>query len=242
MGLKESGLRGSLRNVSVGIDAIPDSGTNQWPHDDDASQNTLTDSIGNTDGQINGPIYEAGKGVSGLHLAYDGVDDHTLFTDGAQFDEDSFDWFLWVRPDETTDADRIIDYHSTEFTVTVRTNSNDGLQAQIDNGDGGSNVSIEEDNVLTVGEWSFVAFVADNGNEAQLYHADPTDSSPSLVVSQNYDNGLARTIDEVALGAANSGGGSFYEGGMSITSYNAGGVRPESERNEWFDDTKSLFE
>ena len=24
MGLKESGLRGSLRNVSVGIDAIPD--------------------------------------------------------------------------------------------------------------------------------------------------------------------------------------------------------------------------
>ena len=40
MGLKESGLRGSLRNVSVGIDAIPDSDV--YLHDD-FGDNRLTD-------------------------------------------------------------------------------------------------------------------------------------------------------------------------------------------------------
>ena len=39
MGLKESGLRGSLRNVSVGIDAIPDSAVLRY----DPSQLSLTD-------------------------------------------------------------------------------------------------------------------------------------------------------------------------------------------------------
>ena len=36
MGLKESGLRGSLRNVSVGIDAIPDSDLTQYSSTGDA--------------------------------------------------------------------------------------------------------------------------------------------------------------------------------------------------------------
>ena len=43
MGLKESGLRGSLRNVSVGIDAIPDSVVDDFERDDpldDWSQET----------------------------------------------------------------------------------------------------------------------------------------------------------------------------------------------------------
>ena len=41
MGLKESGLRGSLRNVSVGIDAIPDTVTSR-PDDDDSFSDDRT--------------------------------------------------------------------------------------------------------------------------------------------------------------------------------------------------------
>ena len=43
MGLKEPGLRGSLRNVSVGIDVIPDSVTSR---PDDDNDGTSTDSLG----------------------------------------------------------------------------------------------------------------------------------------------------------------------------------------------------
>ena len=49
MGLKESGLRGSLRNVSVGIDAIPDSAVAHY----DASRDTqTTGSISSIDDQV----------------------------------------------------------------------------------------------------------------------------------------------------------------------------------------------
>ena len=55
MGLKESGLRGSLRNVSVGIDAIPDSEADEkllhrWVLDD--VNDSVEDSIGDQDGTV----------------------------------------------------------------------------------------------------------------------------------------------------------------------------------------------
>ena len=62
MGLKESGLRGSLRNVSVSIDAIPDSAVGQntdafYRFDDDDTTATLTDLEGNHDGSIDDMDY-----------------------------------------------------------------------------------------------------------------------------------------------------------------------------------------
>ena len=45
MGLKESGLRGSLRNVSVGIDAIPDSAIAQYPIEETGGD-TFSDTLG----------------------------------------------------------------------------------------------------------------------------------------------------------------------------------------------------
>ena len=54
MGLKESGLRGSLRNVSVGIDAIPDTLGNRWSASeqevsDGESVDPFADSVGEFD-------------------------------------------------------------------------------------------------------------------------------------------------------------------------------------------------
>ena len=75
MGLKESGLRGSLRNVSVGIDAIPDSVVYQWRREDFADP--WPANVSDVDMTVNGLSTTNGF-VTG-----DGTDDHGL-ADGPQ--------------------------------------------------------------------------------------------------------------------------------------------------------------
>ena len=65
MGLKEPGLRGSLRNVSVGIDAIPDSVALYLF--DEGSGSTFADSDGDADGSfINGSWVSDSDAVGGF--------------------------------------------------------------------------------------------------------------------------------------------------------------------------------
>ena len=80
MGLKESGLRGSLRNVSVGIDAIPESGLLHDYNvlDQSGSQgnivSTFTDSAGSNDLSGNGTYQESQ--INGRDtILMDGVED-----------------------------------------------------------------------------------------------------------------------------------------------------------------------
>ena len=71
MGLKESGLRGSLRNVSVGIDAIPDSVDYQFiPDGFDTSNQEWTDEL---DGLTLDPL--GSPTLDDDIVQYDGVDD-----------------------------------------------------------------------------------------------------------------------------------------------------------------------
>ena len=69
MGLKESGLRGSLRNVSVGIDAIPDVIDYRWPADEGSGQ-TVAASVGDVDISLDfdrwvgGNQYNGGQAVN----------------------------------------------------------------------------------------------------------------------------------------------------------------------------------
>ena len=65
MGLKDSGLRGSLRNVSVGIDAIPDSAIHHYITGDFTESN-WPDDIGNID------IDDIDSGISFNSTAFDG--------------------------------------------------------------------------------------------------------------------------------------------------------------------------
>ena len=81
MGLKEAGLRGSLRNVSTGVVAIPDllayggDDDNTYVHDvSDGSQldfSPLTESEGSV----------VGVGLSESHVAYGGDDQNTYVHD-----------------------------------------------------------------------------------------------------------------------------------------------------------------
>ena len=111
MGLKESGLRGSLRNVSVGIDAIPDSEADQklvhrWLLSEDSDP--FEDSESDADATNNGTTQVTGDYAGGAAREGDGTDDHTnagelsnFFTSGV-VDEDHAVAFTL----ETTDTGR----------------------------------------------------------------------------------------------------------------------------------------
>ena len=73
MGLKESGLRGSLRNVSVGIDAIPDEEDLHARYDfreyDATSTSDFDDLSGNGRDLINGSITDVSESINGNQAA-----------------------------------------------------------------------------------------------------------------------------------------------------------------------------
>ena len=79
MGLKESGLRGSLRSVSTGVTDIPDSEADQklahrWVLDD--VNGTVEDRAGSADGANNGVTSVSGDFAGGSAGDGDGTDDH----------------------------------------------------------------------------------------------------------------------------------------------------------------------
>ena len=103
MGLKESGLRGSLRNVSVGIDAIPDSAIHQYLVNDFTTSN-WPDSVGTSDIEtISGltedsTAFDSVGGVSG-----DGIDDFGESDTMGDFGSNMLsDWAISI-PIQTTD-------------------------------------------------------------------------------------------------------------------------------------------
>ena len=98
MGLKESGLRGSLRNVSVGIDAIPDSvvlqyfatevngGSSTWPDD------VETQDMGLTGGETDATLSDGSES-----LEFDGANDTGDIPVPSNFDEDGMhEWTLEI--------------------------------------------------------------------------------------------------------------------------------------------------
>ena len=76
MGLKESGLRGSLRNVSVGIDAIPDSVELQYSATTFSNSDSVwADDAGNVDMNINGDPQKATLSDGSESISSDGSND-----------------------------------------------------------------------------------------------------------------------------------------------------------------------
>ena len=74
MGLKESGLRGSLRSVSTDVFTIPDSVVDRWPLDEGSGQ-TGTNSKADDDLSFNFENWASGDYVGGFAKEFDGIDD-----------------------------------------------------------------------------------------------------------------------------------------------------------------------
>ena len=75
MGLKESGLRGSLRNVSVGIDAIPDSDIYQYDASDKTDVDPWVADVGDDALAVGAPTVITDEIGDKNVVDYDGVDD-----------------------------------------------------------------------------------------------------------------------------------------------------------------------
>ena len=113
MGLKESGLRGSLRNVSVGIDAIPDDAIAQYDatqesYADGESFSTITDQIGDAD-MTGGSGEFTTSGING-NASFDLNGFSSAFSaDGNLIIEDSFTCLTVVELIDDDPQGRILD-------------------------------------------------------------------------------------------------------------------------------------
>ena len=106
MGLKESGLRGSLRNVSVGIDAIPDGALLYYRFDDDSDTTIAIDDIGDNDGSIDGATYDSDSLAGSNALRFGGSDRVSLPLQPLPSDGD-FTAIFGVNYDDEDDNQRL---------------------------------------------------------------------------------------------------------------------------------------
>ena len=96
MGLKESGLRGSFRNVSVGIDAIPDTVVAQYdPVTFSTGDSIWSDDVGDNDATLEGDLQESIFSDGSESIEGDGVDDAgqaNWSVNGAELNSWSFEY------------------------------------------------------------------------------------------------------------------------------------------------------
>ena len=170
MGLKESGLRGSLRNVSVGIDAIPDGAVLHYPFLE-RSDSTILEQIEGEDGTANGTTNVFGNWREGYAEDGDGSNDYTLLTTWPQFLSTFFnDWTIFVTVN-TTDGSGIIcgSFGSPNVQLNFGSPgagdfSTGEIEFLVTDGDG-NNISIGTDDTYNDGEKHRLAF-RKSGNSA----------------------------------------------------------------------------
>ena len=218
MGLKESGLRGSLRNVSVGIDAIPDQENLQTQYDlveetgfdDDDPINTLTDFVSDLDA-------DGGTGGTYKSDAFNGNPVARLDDDDDRFEvsgsTDSFNYlhdgsggtiyFVFANYSLDGNFDDLLQNNNTDTgDVGIQygeSGSNGELRLRITNG---GNIVVDESasfsgNILTI--------VMDSDRTPQ-YEAYDDDNS---IVSTNFNNSPSSANSDADLHFnADTGGGS----------------------------------
>jgi len=127
MGLKNGGLRGSLRNIGTGVFAIPDSGVSRWTYDDaDYSSSTLTDVWGSNDGTING-VTMGGSGLattydSGQSGSFDGTGDYVSTNHSIQnYPRSIAAWVDINTPSDDTLFAGVNDFQSQDVACNIGT-------------------------------------------------------------------------------------------------------------------------
>lgn len=128
MALKESGLRGSLRNVSTGVGGT-DSAILQNDIDE-GSGTTAADSIGSNDLSINGPGWSSDSSLVGNYgLSFDQTDDSATYstTDSRFSRTETWSYAITLKKSSATSSAQTIVAH------VFGTNSDDLWGIDIDN-------------------------------------------------------------------------------------------------------------
>ena len=167
MGLKESGLRGSLRNVSVGIDAIPDSAIAQYDatqesFNDGDSVSTFADQIGTVGDLTAGtaPTYKTDIINGNAVVRFDGVDDFLDVVKSSSVSQKVAFAFV-VNYGNVGDNPIVFDHASSDeprIFADVNRDGNDDTRFNA-----GSNLS-SSDNVVSNGTTAVLVYIADGSN------------------------------------------------------------------------------
>lgn len=219
MGFKEGGLRGSLRNVSVGATEIPDSVVTQYRYEDDSDTTVAIDSIGNNPATISGATYTADAIVGSLALDHDGSDDESTSDNtvdlSALGSDDSFEIAAHIdRKGVTDDEGYLISWSNPPS----ESNNQQGVGIQLRGG--GVRAVLAVNDTLTVGntvsapsnsafhlsigvtQSEFTVYIDNSGVETTTHSEDITQIGAHEyrtglgMVSSNHATGI---VDDFAL-------------------------------------------
>ena len=203
MGLKESGLRGSLRNVSVGIDAIPDSGGDHEYHFADDASTTIVDQVGDEDLAWSDLDFISGVGVGdfigdppGTSGQGAGFSDNTVFPELRNGPTGTF--FATIRQDNLSPSDNnaII---ATEMFTGDGTDVDFGLSTR-DDGSYRFNLVLNDDRtelevpIPSDYEGEFV-FLVGKVRDGTMFLQSATTDDPSLTTLDSGDSPSSTSND-----------------------------------------------
>ena len=208
MGLKEPGLRGSLRNVSVGIDAIPDSVEYQYVAENFASP--WPDEVGDADMSVNGlgsSTFSNGENsVNGDGSSDDGT------ADGPQTlsENQSFGIGITAEYSSVSSGDAIIAVsHGFDPVLTVRIDSSDGEIRFRVSDDNGNRLRIITDNGFADGNPHLIVLnkTGDSASDMDIY-VDNMETAESVTVDDddNFDHTNVTMTADMGFWNRNDGG------------------------------------
>ena len=236
MGLKEPGLRGSLRNVSVGIDAIPD--THAYRVEDFAEP--WSDAVGDVDMSV------SGLSASTFNNGEDSVSadgsDHGLADVSDFFSQETFGIALTIEYTDEEFEDFLSVRDGSRFSLGTNENRSPVGQLQWIIRDANDNdIGIRTDTSFSDGTVRPV-ILNKNGNSADdlsIFVGDmETEQSVSIEVDDSgFDHQDVNIIEELAFYARNDNGTitSNSTADMGAIEFNSEPLT-ESERKSFVDD------
>lgn len=217
MGLKEGGLRGSLRNVSTGVTTIPASAIARWTLDNaDTEGSTAIDVWGRDDDSItqhDGTITGATTGVSGANQTYDTgeaysftTDDHVTVTDESSLEPLNVSLACWVFIDSQSDFARIIQKGNgaVGYGLTI-TSGAEGVTAHYD--DGTERVQDFDATVFSLSTWHHLVMTWDGTD--LLCYTDGVDTTVS-----GTSGGFGQSSSDLAFGRIPGDAAQYLDGDL----------------------------
>ena len=246
MGLKESGLRGSLRNVSVIIDAIPDSqGEHQWDTVE-GSGSLVEDVIGDLDADFTGLSWVEGEGTNDVYSVLNGTDEF------ADMGTNAFTSFITDGEGTLLRALKVDSNASGALAPFASNNTTSGnnFSTRVNLSDNEYSFALTVDGVFEaiaggtpkIDEWVILAFVQD-ADGVHIYEAPASDNFNVSKVATSGDDPSAGTgewDDSVSIGRETAGDRWYFDGGHDYAFYDSIG-RSQSDIQSIVDDLAGYY-
>ena len=197
MGLKESGLRGSLRNVSVGIDAIPDSEDLHAHYDfseySSSQTSNFEDLSGNGHDLVNGSITDVTASINGVQAGNFDGDDDGVFSNSFSAVPTPYTTIVVCEMDASSGINTAIQQNTANFASLQYDASDNQVSARDD--EGGAIIG------------------GDNGTVLISHIRDEADSKLRTDQTEHTGDSQFEDMDVLSVGSANPRDDSNYFNG-----------------------------